>query len=100
MNRSNTYALGLVDDNNILNNDKLDKLAALDYAEAKLLLGLGKEEFNLTVTNIEGTSSTLYNIGQPTNATNILVTRYGLLNGNLTKIELRLFFNSSTYLTL
>lgn len=87
-NFSGPGSIGLVRERNMLNEQKLAKLQALNstnYTEIKENLGCGKNELYVTVSNIYS-NATLYSFGKPAPAgledftSNHIVTRIALLN--------------------
>lgn len=92
-------SLGLSSGDNILDEEKLVRFGTADYGEIKTILGLSREEFNLTVYNVTGGNRVLlYSFGRSYNETNSRVSRYALLDNDLVELRLVLFYNTSTYL--
>lgn len=91
---NNVSSFGLAKEPNVLDRDKIEKLNQVDYDTARDILGLGREEFNLTIYN--STNDVVYSMGNSIQETTALVQRYALLDGYNAKIELRLFYNTST----
>ena len=98
---SNVDAIGIASEDNVLDPEKLDKLGEIDYGELRRILGLSREEFNLTIYNISGGSeNSLYSFGQPPfNLTRVRISRYASLDDDIVELRLMLFYNTSTHLT-
>ncbi len=88
--RDNVDALGLASDPHILDRNKLEALEAADYQDLREILGLGDEEFNVSVIeNWSGDARVLYSAGRTVESGEVRVfRRYALLND--TRVELRL----------
>jgi hypothetical protein len=98
VNSGTVNAIGLASEDNVLDEDKLDKLGYVDYEELRRILGLSKEDFNLTVYNITGGAETpLYSFGRPSlDLTKIRISRYASFGINdIVELRLLLFYNTS-----
>jgi hypothetical protein len=90
INPDTVASIGLAKDDNVLDKARLDALAAADYDGLKVIMGLGSEDFRITVSeNYSGAPVIRYQVGAaPASAENLVTRRYALLNG--TRVELKL----------
>ena len=95
INSQNVSSVGFVIEDNVLDWERLSALKQISYDESKNLMGLSREEYNITIINVSGSNNkVLYSTGQMSNATSVLISRYGQLNGSIVRLDLRLFYNS------
>lgn len=99
-NASNVRVIGLAEEENVLNETKVLQFINMGYTQIKGLFGIGNYEFyfemrypNNTVMEIGGISLNKGTdpIGQNTSVV-VPVERYVILNGNIAKMELFLWF--------
>jgi len=96
INSQNVSSVGFAVEDNVLDWERLSMLKQISYDESKNLIGLSKEEYNITIVNVSGNNNkVLYSAGQIPNTTNVLISRYGQLNGSIVRLDLRLFCNST-----
>ncbi|MFH0861520.1 MAG: hypothetical protein V1875_00685 [Candidatus Altiarchaeota archaeon] len=84
------YALGLASAENVLSEEKLTALESANYQSLREIMGLGSENFSITVSrDYGGTPEVLYSKGAVLDASERrIVRRYALMNG--TRVELKL----------
>jgi hypothetical protein len=88
-NSSNVLVIGLADDDNVLNQSKVQEFASMDHETARSLLDMGAYDFYFEVADINGTiyENTTVPVG---NQSSIVapVERYALYNGRISKVRL------------
>lgn len=83
---SSINAIGLVNENGVLDEDKLKKLNSTNYSVARRIMGLGKYNYFINITNTSD-GNTLYEIGNKTiEVEKVVVERFALLNGDVVSI--------------
>jgi hypothetical protein len=94
-NSSTVNSLGLVSQENVLVDSKIQQLLGLDYDRVKRLLGAGQYDFQLLVKNLNGSiaqtlSGTNITYGLPPAGERMVVPveRYCMLNGNPVRLDL------------
>jgi len=97
INTNNVSSIGISKEPNVIDIEKIEKLDQVNYDTIRDIIGFSKEEFNLTLYN--STNDIIYSMGNSVQNTTVLVRRYALLEGDNTRVDLRLFFNISTGLT-
>ncbi len=80
--------MGLVNRENVLDEGKLEALAAADYGDLKAILGLNRD-FRLEIMELGG--GTLYEAGISLDDDAVLVERFALYNDTLTGVKLTLY---------
>ncbi len=98
VNYTNTYSIGLAGDENVLDIDKIVKLNNTNYTFSRMIMGLSREDYNLTiVSNWSGVEVFHYSMGRsPENATERnIVRRYALLNGTRVEVRLELSYDTA-----
>ena len=75
--------------------DKLDAMAATGYQNMREILGLGSEDFRLTVAeNWSGVPRVLYQKGvEESSSERAIVRRYALLNGTRVEVKLEAYYD-------
>ncbi|MFH0860376.1 MAG: hypothetical protein V1921_04190 [Candidatus Altiarchaeota archaeon] len=97
VNADNVTSIGLAAEPNFLDRDKIEKMAQVNYDTLRDIMGLSKEDFNITIYN--STNQAVYTMGIGESEATVVMRRYALLDGDNTRIELRLFYNISSGLT-
>jgi|GEM_PF-2276637 len=99
---SNTVdVIGLVSEDNVLDQEKVNKFGEIDYDNQREILGLSKEDFNLTLYNVtDGIGDPLYSFGRYySDITQVRISRYAYMNDEIIELRLMLFYGNSTYPT-
>lgn len=100
INSSTVKSLGLTKEDNILDPEKLNKFGLINYEEARTIMGLSREAYNITITN--STNEIVYSFGRPFEVGDCgpygcpprsiaSAERLALLGGNKVKISVILF---------
>ena len=91
------HALGLATEDNVLSTAKLDALYAADYQSVREMMGLGSEDFELTVSgNYSGAPVVYYDIGaSPPSRERMIVRRYAIFNGTHVELKLQAYYNKT-----
>ncbi len=99
-NSSTVNSLGLASQDNVLDQAKIDRFGGMEYEEVRGILGLSREDFNLTIYNSTGgLGDALHSFGQPSlNLTKVRVSRYASLGDDVVELRLILFYNTSTHI--
>ena len=89
------YALGLVSSPNILDGKRIDNFLAIEYEVLKKILGLGGEEFRLTIIrDIHDSRQLLYEKGAVQNfEERISIKRYALFEGEPVELKMTIYFD-------
>jgi hypothetical protein len=90
-----TLAIGLASSENVLDAGKLQKFADADYERLREIMGLGGEDFSLTVAeNYSGAPVVRYSVGAEMGSRQkSVVRRYALLNGTRVELKLTGYYN-------
>lgn len=89
INSSSVKSLGLASEDNILDPEKIDKLKLIDYDEAREMMGLSREGYNITITNSSG--EVTHSIGRPVFGQSGGTERIVLVSGVKSIINIKLF---------
>lgn len=88
VNTSSVRNVGLAESAGVLSREKVERFTELDYEAVTLLLGLGREDFNVTVRN--ATYGILYSAGKPVGDSVTLARRVCLLDDELVYLDVLL----------
>ncbi len=101
INAQTVNTIGLAKDDNVLDTERLERLSSIEYEQMKQMIGLSKEEFYLTIKDLESPDKTiLYEAGTPTQGTRVSATRYALLNDTLVELKLTLYYDETTFMNM
>jgi hypothetical protein len=93
VNSSTAYAIGFSSQPNVLDKDKLERFDTLEYEQMRDLLGLSREDFHLLIHDIKGADEIpLYSFGNSINRSHIRVDRYAILEDNMVRLSLELYY--------
>jgi len=91
--------IGFAGEDNVLDYARLDRAKTIGYDDFKEMLGLSKEEFRLTVRDVETPGAGIaYEFGGEPSGTRASITRYALLNGSVAEVTLSLYYANTTYM--
>jgi hypothetical protein len=93
----NTRALGLVSEDNVLDRSKLVALDGAGYQNLREIMGLGSEDFEITVSgNFNGAPTVYFDKGKsPQTGERMIVRRYALYNGTLVELKIQAYYNKT-----
>ncbi|MBN2014242.1 MAG: hypothetical protein JW778_03590 [Candidatus Altiarchaeota archaeon] len=93
LNPSTVYAVGFSSQPNVLDKDKLERFDTFEYEQMRDLLGLSREDFHLLIHDVKGADEIpLYSFGNSINRSHIRVDRYAILEDNLVRLSLKLYY--------
>jgi hypothetical protein len=97
---SRVKSIGFAMSDNVLDYRRIEKAQAMDYDDLKEIMGLGKEELYVTVTELEsGDKNVYYRIGRAPQWTRASANRYALLNGTIVEVKVSLYYGNETDMT-
>ncbi|MFC2163266.1 hypothetical protein ACFLRF_06250, partial [Candidatus Altiarchaeota archaeon] len=99
VNSSTVDLIGFSKGGNLLDRSKLDKASSITYEQLRQLIGLSKEDAYITVRDItDPTSPVLYEYGMDSNATSVVISRYGVLDDSIMEVKVKLYYKSGSHL--
>ncbi len=94
-NADNILAIGFAKNANELTPERLDRFVSMDYEILRTIMGLGAEDFHLTVQeDWDGTPITHYEKGSVLDTSVVMVVeRYALLEGTPVKMRVEVYYD-------
>ncbi|MFH1403719.1 MAG: hypothetical protein ABIH11_05560 [Candidatus Altiarchaeota archaeon] len=98
---STVGSVGFARKRNVLDGPRLDKASSMDYGELRRIMGLSKEEIHVVVRNLSDPGRrVVYEYGQGTDGTAVVVNRYGMLGGDMVEVSVRLYYPEGSQLSV
>ena len=100
VNSTSVKSMGFAARDNVLSGERLGRTASMDYDDLRSILGLSREEYYITVTDLESANKTvLYSIGRDFSGQKAVASRFALLNGTIVEVKVSLYFENTTFMT-
>jgi len=100
VNSTSVQSMGFAEKDNILSSERLGKAYSLDYETMKEILSLSKEEYYITVSDLESANRTIiYAMGRKPGKYSVVVSRYAILNDTIVELKVSLYYDDSTFMT-